>query len=141
MLAGVPIFAPLNKEQLSGLAKLVVRRVFPPGAVIIREGDNDAALYIIVNGEVRVSTQTGNGASALHLATLHAGAFIGEMALLDGAPRSATCTAISQTECLVLTRWVFNTTLRSDPLIAVAMLPVLSRRVREADEATRKATS
>lgn len=140
MLAQVPIFAPLNKDQLSGLATLVVRRIFPRGAVIIREGDTDAALYIIVNGEVRVSTQPGNGAPEVILATLRTGAFIGEMALLDGAPRSATCTAITPTECLVLTRWVFNTTLRSDPLIAVAMLPVLSRRVREADEATRKAT-
>ena len=49
-----------------------------------------------------------------------------------------TVTALVPTECLVLTRWVFNTTLRSDPLIAVAMLPYLSQRIRQAEEITRK---
>ncbi|HUS17177.1 MAG TPA: cyclic nucleotide-binding domain-containing protein [Chloroflexia bacterium] len=141
LLARVPIFAGLNKDQLAGLAGLVVRRSFPRGQVLIREGDTDAALYIIVSGEVSVTKRGAPGNPDLQLATQGPGAFVGEMTLLDGSPRSATVTALSPTECLVLTRWVFNTTLRSDPLIAVAMLPVLSQRIRSAEEVTRKASS
>jgi len=134
MLARVSIFAPLSKEQLASLASLVVRRSFVRGSVIIREGDTDAALYVIVSGDVAITKRIATGTGELQLATLHAGDFFGEMTLIDGAPRSASVTAITPTECLVLTRWVFNTTLRSDPMIAVAMLPVLSRRIRETDE-------
>lgn len=141
MLAHVPIFAGLSKDQLAALARLVVRRSFPRGQVIIREGDTDAALYIIVSGQVTVTKKANPGGPDLHLATQGAGAFVGEMTLLDGSPRSATVTALTAVECLVLTRWVFNTTLRSDPLIAVAMLPVLSQRIRIAEDVTRKATN
>ena len=137
LLARVPIFAPLSKEQLAGLARLVVQRQFARGQVLIREGDTDAALYIVVSGQVSVTKRGASGVADLHLQTLGPGSFVGEMALLDGSPRSATVTALVATDCLVLTRWVFNTTLRSDPLIAVAMLPVLSQRVRQADEAHR----
>jgi CRP/FNR family transcriptional regulator, cyclic AMP receptor protein len=139
LLARVPIFAALNKEQLAGLARLVVRRTFLRGSVIIREGDTEAALYLIASGQVSVTKRNLPGSPDLYLATLNPGDFVGEMALLDGAPRSATVTALVRTECLVLTRWVFNTTLRSDPLIAVAMLPYLSQRIRQAEEVTRKA--
>jgi CRP-like cAMP-binding protein len=141
LLARVPIFAGLNKDQLAALAGLVVRRTFTRGQVLIREGDTDAALYIIVSGQVSVTKRAAPGGTDLHLATQGPGAFVGEMTLLDGSPRSATVTALASTECLVLTRWVFNTTLRSDPLIAVAMLPVLSQRIRSAEEVSRKASS
>lgn len=134
MLAQVPIFAALSRDQLSALARLVVRRQFARGQVLIREDDTDAALYILVNGQVSVTKRGATAGAEVHLQTLGPGSFVGEMALLDGSPRSATVTALANTECLILTRWVFNTTLRSDPSIAVAMLPVLSRRVRQADE-------
>jgi len=115
----------------------VVQRQFARGQVLIREGDTDAALYIVVSGQVSVTKRGTASGADLHLQTLGPGSFVGEMTLLDGSPRSATVTALVVTDCLVLTRWVFNTTLRSDPLIAVAMLPVLSQRVRQADEARR----
>ena len=56
------------------------------------------------------------------------------MALLDGMPRAATEKATEDTTCLVLSRWDFVAELRTNPHIAVAMLPILSRRLREADE-------
>jgi CRP-like cAMP-binding protein len=138
MLARVPIFVALSKEQLSTLARLVAHRTFPRGTVIIREDDTDAALYIILKGQVSVTKKGPAGQSELKLATLDEGDFFGEMALLDGAPRSASVTALTPTECLLLTRWVFYTTLRSDPEIAVAMLPTLSKRVRDAEEVTKR---
>jgi CRP/FNR family cyclic AMP-dependent transcriptional regulator len=136
MLARVPIFVALSKEQLGTLARLVAHRTFPRGTVIIRENDTDAALYIILKGQVSVVKKGLEGQPDIKLATLEEGDFFGEMALLDGAPRSASVTALTPTECLLLTRWVFYTTLRSDPEIAVAMLPTLSKRVRDAEEVT-----
>jgi CRP/FNR family cyclic AMP-dependent transcriptional regulator len=133
LLARVPIFVGLNRVQLRTLAKLVSHRTFPRGTVIIREDDTDATLYIILNGQVAVTKQGPAGQTDLELATLGEGDFFGEMALLDGAPRSATVAAVTPTECLLLNRWVFYTTLRSDPEIAVAMLPTLSKRIREAE--------
>lgn len=138
LLARTPIFAALSREQLSTLARLVVRRTFPPGAVIMREGDTDAALYVIASGRVSVGKKSSATGADVQVATLGAGDFVGDMTLLDGGPRSATVTAISATDCLVLTRWVFNTTLRSDPLIAVAMLPYLSQRIRKAEAVINK---
>ena len=98
----------------------------------------DAALYIILKGQVSVVKRGPEGQGDINLATLDEGDFFGEMALLDGAPRSASVTALTPTECLLLTRWVFYTTLRSDPEIAVAMLPTLSKRVRDAEEVTKR---
>ena len=97
MLARVPIFAALNKDQLAGLARLVVRRSFPRGTVIIREGDTEAALYIIAGGQVSVTKRTLPGSPDLYLATLNPGDFVGEMALLDGAPRRFEMPHISET--------------------------------------------
>jgi CRP/FNR family transcriptional regulator/CRP/FNR family cyclic AMP-dependent transcriptional regulator len=61
------------------------------------------------------------------------------MALLDGMPRTATVKAMTDTECLVLSRWDFVAELRTNPHIAVAMLPILSKRLREADDRLRDA--
>jgi CRP-like cAMP-binding protein len=138
LLARVPIFIGLSPDQLKTLARLVAQRTFPRGTVIIREGDDaDASLYIILTGQVEVSKAGLPGQGAIKFATLSEGDFFGEMSLLDGAPRSATVTAATSTECLLLSRWVFYTTLRSDPEIAVAMLPTLSKRIRDAENITR----
>jgi CRP/FNR family transcriptional regulator/CRP/FNR family cyclic AMP-dependent transcriptional regulator len=67
------------------------------------------------------------------LNTLGPGQTFGEMALLDGAPRAATITALEDTTCLVLSRWDFVAELQTNPHMAVAMLPVLSRRLREVE--------
>jgi CRP/FNR family transcriptional regulator, cyclic AMP receptor protein len=129
LLARVPIFAGLTRDQITKLARLVASRSFPRAAVIMREGDGDAALYIIVHGLVSVTKRTPNGDS-VELARLSAPDFVGDMALLDGMARSATVTALDDTECMVMSRQFFFATLRNDPEIAVAMLPTLSLRIR-----------
>ncbi len=69
------------------------------------------------------------GGEALN--TLSAGDGFGEMALLDGYPRVASVRAAADTDCLVMTRWDFAAELRTNPTIALAMLPVMSKRIRE----------
>ncbi|MDP2948756.1 MAG: Crp/Fnr family transcriptional regulator, partial [Chloroflexota bacterium] len=65
------------------------------------------------------------------LASLGPGEFFGEMALLEGYLRSASIRAVEDTECLVMSRWDFLAELRGQPSMAVQMLPVLSRRLRQ----------
>jgi len=129
-LAGVPLFSQLSRRDLTRLAKATVTRAFRNGEVMVKEGEQAVAFYVISKGKAEVlkGGQT--------LATLGAGDFFGEMALLDGYLRSASVRAMEDSECLVLSRWDFLAELRGNPHIAVAMLPVLSRRLREADQRT-----
>ena len=129
-LAGVPLFSQLSGRDLTRLAKASVTRAFRNGEVMVKEGEQAVAFYVISKGKAEVlkGGQT--------LATLGAGDFFGEMALLDGYLRSASVRAMEDSECLVLSRWDFLAELRGNPHIAVAMLPVLSRRLREADQRT-----
>ena len=71
----------------------------------------------------------------LMLANMGKGEFFGDMSLIDGYSRSATVTATSECQVLELNRWVFLDALRREPNIAVAMLPVLVKRIRSLEEA------
>jgi CRP-like cAMP-binding protein len=129
-LAQVPLFSQLSRKDLKRLAKGTVSRHSSKGEVIVKEGERAVAFHLILSGRVEV-VKGADGASPKVLNTLGPGHFFGEMALLDGYLRSATVRAVEDTECLVLSRWDFMAELRSSPYIAVQMLPVLSRRLRE----------
>lgn len=124
-LAKVWIFSKLEKSDLERIGKVVVPRSYKAGDEIVKEGEQAVAFYVIVKGKVEV-TKAGEV-----LNTLHAGDGFGEMALLDGWPRVASVIATEDTECLVMTRWDFAAELRTNPTIALAMLPVMSKRIRE----------
>jgi CRP-like cAMP-binding protein len=124
----VPLFSELSRRDLARLAKAAVSRRFAKGQIIVKDGEQAVTFYIISTGKAEVTKGKKT------LATLKAGDFFGEMALLDGYLRSASVKAIEDTECLVLSRWDFIGELQSNPRIAVALLPILSRRLREADK-------
>ncbi len=124
-LAKVWIFSKLEKSDLSRIAKAVVPRTYAKGDTIVSEGELAAAFFVIISGKVEV-TKKGT-----RLSVMGAGDSFGEMALLDGFPRSASVAAIEDTECLAMTRWDFSAELHANPNIANAMLPVLSKRIRE----------
>lgn len=128
MLKQVPIFSELASRDLERLARIVVPKQAKAGEVIISEGDQAAGVFIIASGKVEVVR--GQGSNQQVLATLGPGDFFGEMALFEGFPRNATVRALEDTECLVMTRWDFLAELKNHPEIAVAMLPVLVRRLR-----------
>ena len=129
-LAQVPLFSQLSRKDLKRLAKGTVTRQFEKGHVIVKEGDQALAFYLICSGHAEV-VKGAEGSNPRVLSTLGPGDFFGEMALIDGYLRSASVRALEDTECLVLSRWDFMAELRSSPYIAVQMLPVLSRRLRE----------
>jgi CRP/FNR family cyclic AMP-dependent transcriptional regulator len=130
VLAQVPLFSQLSRRDLKRLAKGTVSRQFSKGHVIVKEGDQALSFYLICSGRAEV-VKGAEGSSPRVLNTLGPGDFFGEMALLDGYLRSASVRALEDTECLVLSRWDFLAELRTSPYIAVQMLPVLSRRLRE----------
>jgi len=134
-LAIAPLFSELSRKDLKRLATATIVREYKKGETIVKEGDVAVAFYLIRAGRVDIIQGKG-GKSARVLATLGPGDFFGEMALLDSYPRSASALAKEATECLVLSHWDFMAELRTNPYIAVGMLPVLSRRLREAQQGT-----
>jgi CRP/FNR family transcriptional regulator, cyclic AMP receptor protein len=139
LLRRAPIFAELDDADVDALARLARVAVFPAGDEIITEGadfdEESDGIFVIVDGAVEVRTGTDNADGGTLLMRLGAGEFFGEMALLDGKPRSASILASEETQCLILGRWDFLRELRRNPEIAVKMLAVLSGRLRAMNEA------
>lgn len=131
-LASVPLFSQLSRKDLSRLGRAVVERNYKKGETIVKEGEQAVAFFIIASGRVEVTGTRAKKTQKIN--DLGPGQVFGEMALLDGMPRAATVKATEDTTCLVLSRWDFVAELRTNPHIAVGMLPILSRRLREADE-------
>src|SRR5215212_10690574 len=90
-LRSVPLFAPLDDEDASALRSLLKLEVKPAGSVLFRKGEGGDAMYLIEGGRVRIHIRDREGADVT-LAELARGDFFGEMALLDGKPRSASAT-------------------------------------------------
>ena len=130
LLRCVPLFATLPKKTIERLDRIMVERRFPAGADIVKEGEGGIGFFLIVEGAVEVV----RGQGATPLARFKKGDYFGEMALLDGHPRSATVRALEPTRCLVLPRWDFLAELRTNADAAIELLEVMSMRVRELEE-------
>jgi CRP-like cAMP-binding protein len=127
LLKSVPIFSELGRKDLERLGKLMVPRTVKAGEAVIEENDQAAGFFVVSSGKLQAERHGST------LATYGPGDFFGEMALFEGFPRSATVRAVEDSECLAMTRWDFTAELKNHPEIAVGMLPVLVRRLREAD--------
>jgi CRP-like cAMP-binding protein len=125
VLAGVPLFAGLGKRHLVKVAALGSIRRFHAGTAIVHVGEPGDALYVVLDGEVSVRRR------GLPELTLGMGSFFGEMALLDGAARSATVTAKGPVTCLAVGQSRFLKLLHTEPAIAVTLLKELATRLRQ----------
>ncbi|MGI9061064.1 MAG: cyclic nucleotide-binding domain-containing protein [Ktedonobacteraceae bacterium] len=132
-LARVDLFIGLDKKDLQMLAKSCQERKYSAGSTLMSQGDTGVGLYVIISGTVRITQATNPDRAEVELGTAGKGSVLGEMALLDDLPRSATVTAIDDVTALLLPIWDFRTTLHSQPDIAVKLLGVLSRRLRKAE--------
>src|ERR1041384_6423352 len=92
-LRSVPLFASLGDESAGALRELLEPEVRPAGSVLFRQGEQGGAMYLIEGGRVRIHIKDADGKDVT-LAELARGDFFGEMAILDGKPRSATGTAL-----------------------------------------------
>jgi len=130
-LSQVPIFAKMPSKSLRRLASSAHARHCAAGDMILNEGEPGIALYVLASGEAEVIRGLQHEKPQI-VATLHAGDFFGEMALLETYVRTASVKALNDCECVTLTKWDFMAELRRTPDIAVEMLPVLGQRIREA---------
>ena len=137
-LARVDIFSGLPKKDLKDLATYCGERTFSPGSVMLTQGEQGLGLFIITKGTARITRKNSPDEPEEVLGTAGPGNIIGEMALLDDLPRSATVTAIDEVTVLLLPLWEFRRILRrifrSDPDVGLNMLAVLSRRLRMAEQ-------
>ena len=128
-LSHVPIFAGCSKKDLQTIAKAVRPIQRAAGEVVASEGEPGAGLFVIDEGEADV---TIGGKRLNHL---RPGDFFGEMALLDGGPRTATVTATTDMSLYALTEWVYRGLLTEHPSIALRTLEAMAARLRRATKA------
>ena len=127
-ISDVPLFKDLNKKALDRLEKAARDRTFKAGETIVSQGDEGVGFFMITDGSVKV-TRDGR-----ELATLGPGQWFGEQALLDNYRRGATVTADSPTKTLALMRSDFLAEVRANPDMAIEILAVISRRLREVED-------
>src|ERR671916_2269311 len=106
-LRSCPLFEHADESVLRSIANGLRRRRFRRNEVIFHQGDPGDSLHIVGSGAVKIVLPSAEGEEAI-IATLRPGDFFGELALLDGAPHSATATALEPTETLVLPRREFH---------------------------------
>jgi len=128
-LARCPLFAGLDARGLASLAAEMRSRRFRRAEVLFHQGDPGDALFVVISGAIKISLPSEEGDEAI-LATLRSGDFFGELALLDGAPRSATAIALEPTETLVLPRTRFRDLIASEPAIRDTLLAALAGELR-----------
>lgn len=122
---GVPIFKELRDDFLVRLASIMDELSFPSSHTIFTEGQEGRALYIVVSGQVSVHLR------GQELARLEQGTCFGEMSLFDAEPRSASVTTLESCDCLMLTQQQLYEAIDETPGIAINIIRLLSRRIRE----------
>jgi CRP-like cAMP-binding protein len=127
VLTTMPLFERLSRRQLRRIAGLATFREFDRGDVLIQAGEPGDALYVILSGRARVVGRP-------RARTLGTGDHFGEMALIDGEPRSATVTAATRLEAMRLPRAPFLELVRQEPAIALALMTELAARVRRLEK-------
>ncbi len=116
ILARMPLFRPLNDREILRVLQVTDVITYRPGEIVITEGEKGEELYIVLSGQLKVSRK------GAEVATLAPGAHVGEMALVRSQPRSATVTAESMAELMVIRRQEFFEILRKEHQLAVKLL-------------------
>jgi CRP-like cAMP-binding protein len=137
ILKGIYLFGNLTDEELKKISGIIVKEKHAANSVLFREGDKGDKFYIILKGSVRIS-QTISGAGEEALTILEKGDYLGEMALIEDAPRSADAIIHEDSELLVISKQDFDELLFFEKDIAYKMLwafvRTLSARLRETNE-------
>jgi CRP/FNR family cyclic AMP-dependent transcriptional regulator len=131
-LKRVPLFSGLGERQLEKVAAGSVRRSFARGRMVVAEGEPSSALYILLAGRAKVQRSDSEGKEVI-LAVLGSGECVGEMSLIDDAPRSASVITMESCEFMAINKETFLATLEENPQIALKIMKGLVKRLREAD--------
>jgi CRP-like cAMP-binding protein len=128
-LRSIPLFARVADSDLEQIASHVIERRYPRNTTIVEEGLPGDYMYIIREGRVKVTKLSEDGREKI-LEFLDAGSFVGEMALLERAPRSASVKTLAPVRLLALSRNDFVSLLRRTPDLSLAVIEVLCSRLR-----------
>lgn len=132
LIRRVRLFSMLTPEQAQSVADSVSKRRYKRGDVVVEQGGQPNALFILLNGRARVLTADHRGREVI-MAVLEAGDYVGEMSLIDGEPASATVRCEAPTDMLVLGRNEFARCLPEPHTMAYGILRGLVARLRNAD--------
>ena len=127
LLERVPLFGGLPQAELEHIARIVDEKDVPAGTALTHEGRHEGYFYIIVSGSVTIE----RGGQTIN--TIGDGDFLGEIALLDGGPRTATATTLSDCRLLAVTHQRFQELLDASPRIRRAVLEEVGQRLRHLD--------
>jgi CRP/FNR family cyclic AMP-dependent transcriptional regulator len=125
LLKRVPLLAKLGRKEIEEVGRLSDEVDVPAGHVLMREGATGQEFFVIVRGNVDVER------GGRHLRTLGPGDFLGEIALIDDAPRTATATAATDAALLVLAHREFHSLMDQFPSVRTSVLAALASRLRE----------
>lgn len=135
ILKRIPLFEHLTKRELKTISQLVHQRVYQPGEYMFQKDQPGAAMFIIKKGAVNI-VLPGSGDEEIHLATLKAGSFVGELALLDNSPRSASAKVSENTLALAFFRSELNKLLKTYPTIGSKIMRKLALIIGQRLKAT-----
>jgi CRP/FNR family transcriptional regulator, cyclic AMP receptor protein len=124
-LGEVPLFSGLSDRELRHVASMAKEVTFPAGTEICREGEEGVGMHVVLDGETKVQIA---GRTRRRMGP---GAFFGEIALLDGGPRSATVIAETEVRTISIPFWTFKSTLKREPSMALKLLDEVCARLRE----------
>ncbi len=127
----VDLFSGMDRRQTEQIGRLLKERRFQKGETVIVEGSGGAVFFVIESGEAAVS-QNGVG-----VATLGPGDHFGEVALIDGGPRTATVTAVTDLVCYGVTFWEFRPLVERNGTIGWKLLQALAKRLRATEASAR----
>ncbi len=124
ILKDVPLFKGVSEKYLVPLAHMAHIKPLKKGEVLFHQGEQGHAIYFICQGSI------GMHVNGIELSCLQSGNCLGEMAILDGAPRSASCVALEASELLGISETDFEIILKSQTSVALALLKTLARKLR-----------
>ena len=128
------LFQAMRPAELDAILALASERRYRRGQTIYQKGDNGSSMMAVLRGRVRVSSVSSEG-KEVTLNVINPGEVVGEIALLDGQPRSADCTAVDDTLLLVVERRQFLPYLQANPDLALRVIAVLCAKLRRTSSA------
>ena len=132
LLANIPLFESLTDDDVDALASRLESVEYGEGDVIFCQGDEGSSLFVVDDGAVEISY--GEGKTKFVLASLFPGQYFGELSLFDGAPRSATATAVKRTRVIRLDREALVDFVNGSPAAALRIIGEMSERLRQTNE-------
>jgi CRP/FNR family transcriptional regulator, cyclic AMP receptor protein len=133
LLSKLAVFRALTPKMLERVASHATRRSVTRGTTLFRKGDPGNSLILVVSGQVKISVLSPDGREAV-LNVIHPGEVLGEIALLDGRPRTADAVALTDCELMTVDRRDFQPFLRDNPDVTLKLIEVLCERLRHTSE-------